>query len=1207
MTVKLRPLRRSRTQLRCTRSGSRVLIHSGGVPDTALFDFVRWCAVEPGYTVVAVCVPPETAPEALEDVVGDLAGCPGVLRLIPARLGIDSTLEYGDWLARRLGRPVIAHEGPVTIVPSGGLYVAPGEGAGWLGFTPGAAPLPHSRRFPRPSWDCAPFAEPRGFGPQAALDPLPAGVWIRPAEESADVLAFRRWLIGNVPADPLLPRVVLGYPGAPMPPIDAVAEFWRSLPGALQPAVRFAGFGGTDDGMALYGQTLADALDTPVVLADGVQLAEPSPGGGFELRTVLRRGVMTWSPYVGDLGYLPARSTGGLPGDPVIIGHRAPIAGLREREPGVYEYSHDAVLEVTQNGLWMRPHILPSDSFMVRAEQADPTFTMVVFDASNRAGAHRMQLLATEMVERLEPSVRSVARILPSTATGTARRAQAQLASSVAVLDPPQQSAAAAVLLGDAPAASSAGSETAAAPVSAPAGESVPALAPTEIRDVAAMDAAAGMTTLHVPIATLLASLQDGSDPADGRWRARLGGALPELPTASEPAVDGPVSWTEEYDEAPVPPAIALYALSWPAPDAEGMESEPDLVSRTVAEVRQAPAAAVVRPVVGGEPTETFPAITDEMLGVADAIAAARSVPSAEPAVNARPTLLSSAPGIAAASVVEPGSPMLSAGPIEQAPPASSGPAPAEASSSPVPPAAALDPRAVQPPAPANRPSATAQRADEAGNQLSTTSQRPDGSGDRPSATSQRAEEIGSRPSATSQHADGSGGRPSATSQRAEEPDEPIQYGAFQLVSSGADLSFSAPSAPEVPAGREPGHAASTAAEARTRAPGPAPSPPAAPSNTAVPATPAAPATRQAPSAPAQSTPAVQAPQPAPSPAPVPRPAADPEPPAPVQAPVPAEPAERASTAAAEQTRPEPTQAEPAGAAPAKRPAERRTAKSSVRVQPVPTAQCSVLPREGGLQKERDWLRRNLSKQYDATASSVARLMSEYPGLRAGSSASDTDVLTDLVALRLYLTGKIGGLDDAVRAGKVGPHVPLARCVASGLRRLPSYRGPLRTRASLTEEQVRWYGARGLVTEWSFLPAVASGELELPGTAEILIWSMSARRTGLLDPSRPDQVVFQPGTSFKVLGAEAGEEGPRIRLRELTRTEVAPDGTVQSVPALDEFAVSVLEEAGKAWRQEDPVQRLPADRQDWFASPPGLLAHPARVGATGSAQEGVRA
>jgi hypothetical protein len=258
------------------------------------------------------------------------------------------------------------------------------------------------------------------------------------------------------------------------------------------------------------------------------------------------------------------------------------------------------------------------------------------------------------------------------------------------------------------------------------------------------------------------------------------------------------------------------------------------------------------------------------------------------------------------------------------------------------------------------------------------------------------------------------------------------------------------------------------------------------------------------------------------------------------------------------------------------------------------------------LEKERIWLRRNLSRQYDATASSVARILSEYPGLRAGSGAGDSDVLTDLVALRLYLTGKISGLDDEVRAAKNGPHVPLARCVASGLRRLPSYRGPLRTRATLTDEQVRWYGSRGLITEWSFLPGVASAGLELPGTAEILIWSMSARRTGLLDPSRPDQAVFLPGTSFKVLSAEPGDDGPRIRLRELTRTEVAPDGTVQSKAALDDFAVTVLEEAGKAWRQEDPVERLPADRQEWFAFPPGLLAHPARGAVAGSAKEGVR-
>jgi hypothetical protein len=38
---------------------------------------------------------------------------------------------------------------------------------------------------------------------------------------------------------------------------------------------------------------------------------------------------------------------------------------------------------------------------------------------------------------------------------------------------------------------------------------------------------------------------------------------------------------------------------------------------------------------------------------------------------------------------------------------------------------------------------------------------------------------------------------------------------------------------------------------------------------------------------------------------------------------------------------------------------------------------------------------------------------------------------------------------------------------------------------------------------------------------------MSARRTDLFDPSLPDQAVFQPGTSFKVLSAESGENGAR--------------------------------------------------------------------------------
>jgi len=103
MAVRLKQLRLpSRTQLRCARAGARALIYPRGPHERVVFDFAKWCAAEPGYTVVALWVPRDTPPEALEDVVEDLARCPGVLRLIPARPGTDTTLEYGAWLAQRL-------------------------------------------------------------------------------------------------------------------------------------------------------------------------------------------------------------------------------------------------------------------------------------------------------------------------------------------------------------------------------------------------------------------------------------------------------------------------------------------------------------------------------------------------------------------------------------------------------------------------------------------------------------------------------------------------------------------------------------------------------------------------------------------------------------------------------------------------------------------------------------------------------------------------------------------------------------------------------------------------------------------------------------------------------------------------------------------------------------------------------------------------
>ncbi|MEY9895440.1 hypothetical protein ABIA31_009129 [Catenulispora sp. MAP5-51] len=258
------------------------------------------------------------------------------------------------------------------------------------------------------------------------------------------------------------------------------------------------------------------------------------------------------------------------------------------------------------------------------------------------------------------------------------------------------------------------------------------------------------------------------------------------------------------------------------------------------------------------------------------------------------------------------------------------------------------------------------------------------------------------------------------------------------------------------------------------------------------------------------------------------------------------------------------------------------------RVQPVPSAETTAVPPSRSLDLERQWLRRNLGGQYDATVGSVARILSEFPGLRAGG-APTADVLVDLVAVQLYLAGHTRRFDDLVRSATGGPHVPLARCIASGLRRLPSHRGPVLVRAALGERDVRWYGGRKVVTEWGFAPCVTGGRLRLPGAAEVLIWSMTARRTHLVAPEHPDQVVFLPGTSFKVLSATT-EDGPRVLLRELSASEVGADGRIEPgrVP-LDDVALAGLAEAGERWRQEESSEDLPEALHGRFGSPPGLI------------------
>ncbi|MGY4909488.1 hypothetical protein [Micromonospora aurantiaca (nom. illeg.)] len=314
--------------------------------------------------------------------------------------------------------------------------------------------------------------------------------------------------------------------------------------------------------------------------------------------------------------------------------------------------------------------------------------------------------------------------------------------------------------------------------------------------------------------------------------------------------------------------------------------------------------------------------------------------------------------------------------------------------------------------------------------------------------------------------------------------------------------------------------------------------------------------------------------------------------PSPVAAPArTGEPAASAEPAAPAEPSDAPS-AEHAGPSEAAEPSE---VAAEARVQPVPSAGAgALLSEKKGLADERAWLRRTLSREFDVMASSVSRIMSEHPGMQ-GSGVSTEDVLADTVALRLYLTGRGPGVDAGLRSGRKGPHVPFARCVVAGVSRMPSFRGTTVYRLSPTDGEWALYQDRRLVTDWSFVNALTQPCASEDGDTDVLIWSMTARRTSLLEPEGDehveDRVLFLPGTNFKVLDLRrpsAGERGA-VMLREIGANEIDDTGRVDSNRvSLDELAITSLRRSVDRWATAEPRVRIGAAARGRLRVLPGL-------------------
>lgn len=278
---------------------------------------------------------------------------------------------------------------------------------------------------------------------------------------------------------------------------------------------------------------------------------------------------------------------------------------------------------------------------------------------------------------------------------------------------------------------------------------------------------------------------------------------------------------------------------------------------------------------------------------------------------------------------------------------------------------------------------------------------------------------------------------------------------------------------------------------------------------------------------------------------------------------------------------------------PAVAPAPAPPAGEATRVQPTPQPEASAVIGSGALDNERAWLRKAFGAEFGTMANAVARVLSEHPGLQGAKNGSSADLLTEAVAVRAYLSEQGVAVDAALRSAAVGAHVPFARCVAAGLRQLPAHRGATTFAASPTPQQWALYRKHALVTEWGFLNAMTTRYADVPGDTDVVMWSMTARRTRLLEPRDgvEDRVLFVPGTSFKVLelAPPDGEGRGRILLRELTAAEVDDNGRVDPGRAsLDELALTSLHRELEAWAGTEPTRRAGAAVAR-FRALPGLV------------------
>jgi hypothetical protein len=389
-----------RTPFAANFVGATLVVSAPEGPSQAASGLARTLPVDRGRTVVVVDFPSGDQSTFWPHVVTALGGR-GPIRLAVSHAGTMRPTAPAQWLAEQLQSEVVAPDGVLTTVP-GAAFVVGTQGYGsWVRFQPNASPMPFGRRFPVPQWEAMDPNSPWPTGDIGISEPIPAGLWLRAQQPPFDAAAQDARPIVALPCRDNVLTVVVGGPGQSAIPTDEVCRLLTALPQAARSRVRLVPYG-IDTAL---GRLVADQLGEPIAMFTGLPVGNLRSGGPAVI-AVDPRGQQTWRPFVTEVMCSPHEAV------PAVSGYRAPVQGLTEVEPGVFSLGDGVVLEVVPSGLWVREHDEPYNAAEVRSQPVDPEWARLTVGTPGRTTPGAVAVHGAALVERLEPEVRKLLRVV---------------------------------------------------------------------------------------------------------------------------------------------------------------------------------------------------------------------------------------------------------------------------------------------------------------------------------------------------------------------------------------------------------------------------------------------------------------------------------------------------------------------------------------------------------------------------------------------------------------------------------------------------------------------------------------------------------------------------------------------------------------------------------------------------------------------------